>query len=102
MQIQSPRLFLSTFIPRSCCKSEIKYFVLHIYIYIYSEGTEEVAQELGALAALSEGPGLISSTHIVAHNCLKCQFLRNLTPSAGLSRQNSHTYKNTVQYSTIQ
>ena len=30
----------------------------------------EMAQWLGALAALGEDPGLVPSAHVVAHNCL--------------------------------
>lgn len=42
-----------------------------------SEGaveTREAAQQFGALSALSEDPGLIPSTHVLAHNCLQLQF----------------------------
>jgi hypothetical protein len=33
--------------------------------------TEELSQELKALAALAEDPGSVLSTHMVAHNCLR-------------------------------
>ena len=34
------------------------------------EGTEEMASQLRALAALEEDPGLACNTHMVTHNCL--------------------------------
>jgi hypothetical protein len=34
------------------------------------KGAGEMAQQLGALIALTEDPDLIPSTHMVAHNCL--------------------------------
>jgi hypothetical protein len=41
-----------------------------IFKNIYSEA-REMAQQLRALTAFPEGPGLISSTHIVAHDHLQ-------------------------------
>ncbi|KAK7798640.1 hypothetical protein U0070_002731 [Myodes glareolus] len=40
-------------------------------------GAGEMAQRLRALTALPEDPGLIPSTHMAAHNCLKMQFHEN-------------------------
>jgi hypothetical protein len=36
--------------------------------------TEETAQGLITLLALSEDPGSVTSTHTVAHSCLQLQF----------------------------
>ena len=41
-----------------------------IYTYYKTSGPREMVQELRALVAVAEGPGSVSSTDMVAHNCL--------------------------------
>lgn len=41
-----------------------------IYTYYKTSGPREMVQELRALIADAEGPGSVSSTDMVAHNCL--------------------------------
>lgn len=50
------------------------------------KGAGEIAQQLGAFAALPENLDLIPNTHIVAHNHLELQ-LGDLMPSSGCPGQ---------------
>lgn len=65
--------------------------------------SEEKAQQLGTIAALTEDLVSVPSIHMVAHNHLNIQFPGNLTSSSGLRVHhhtwytyilaNTHTYK---------
>lgn len=46
-----------------------------IYTYYKTSGPREMVQELRVLIADAEGPGSVSSTHMVAHNCLQVYLL---------------------------
>lgn len=47
--------------------------ILHVndMLEMLNPGSEEMVQQLGALAAISEDPGLVPSIRTVAHNCLQ-------------------------------
>lgn len=56
-------------------KCRLNLFILHpVYGKVHSKvtlrGTEETAQQLGALAVLAEEPGLMPSTHMVANKSI--------------------------------
>lgn len=55
------------------------------------EKSTQMAQELEALAALTAGPDLVPSTHVVATSCLRLQSQRGTVPSCDLhSRYCTH------------